>query len=117
MRGGGVVVLARDDDEVVVRLDDEDLRSGLVDLRWHLTDHVLCGARSLVVDVSAVDRLPSAVIAVLLRAKRCCRARGGRVTLRRPTPTVLRVLRTTGLAQVFDLDGADGARSSDLMSA
>lgn len=104
MTAAGVVVLARHDDEVVVRLCDDDLPSGLADLRWHLADHVLRGARSLTLDVSGLGRLSSPAVAVLLRAKRCCRVRGGTVTLRAPSPGVLRMLRTSGLAEVFDID-------------
>ncbi|WP_088319203.1 STAS domain-containing protein [Kineosporia sp. R_H_3] len=100
----GVVVLARHDQEVVVRLGDEDLPSGLADLRWHLADHVLCGARSLTVDVSGLGRLSSPAVAVLLRAKRFCRVRGGTVTLRAPSSGVLRMLRTSGLAEVFAIE-------------
>lgn len=100
----GIVVLDRDDTQVVVLLREEDLRSGLADLRWHLADRVLGGATSLTVDLSSVDRLSSMAIAVLLRAKRCCRARGGRVVLRSPSPGVVRMLRRTGLEEVFDVE-------------
>lgn len=104
MTTAAVVVLARNDGEVVVRLGDDDLPAGLADLRWHLADRVLRGARSLTVDVSTLGRLSSPAVAVLLRAKRFCRVRGGTVTLRAPSPAVLRMLRTSGLAEVFDID-------------
>lgn len=106
----GVQVLDRGEDEVVIRLSDTTLRSGLSDLRWHLTDRVLGDARSLTVDLSAVDRLSSAVVAVLLRAQRCCRVRGGSVVLRAPAPGAVRMLNRTGLWEVFEVEGAPAAR-------
>jgi len=111
-----IVVLERDQDHVVVALSEQDLRGDLSDLRWRLDDRVLEGARTLTVDLSRLDRLSSATIAVLLRAKRCCRVRGGRLVLRQPSTNAVRTLRRTGLADIFDIEPARSRRSAPGMA-
>ncbi len=87
--------------EVTVHLDDRLLAGGLADVRWTLLGALHAGARSLVVDVAGVQRLPHAVVAVLLSAHRICRARGGAVVLRGVDPRTAALLRRTGLEHVF----------------
>ena len=87
--------------EVTVHLDDELLAGGLAHVRWTLLGALHAGARSLVVDVAGVQRLPDAVVAVLLSAHRICRARGGAVVLRGVDPRTAALLRRTGLEHVF----------------
>jgi len=105
----GLRVLERRDDVLVVALDDDDLLRGLVDLQHHLGE-VLGGAgpRTLVVDLGGVRLLSSATIGVLLRTRRRCRARGGRVVLRGLSRPSRDVLRRTGLSPLFDTVGANG---------
>jgi anti-anti-sigma factor len=87
--------------EVTVHLDDGLLGGGLADVRWTLLGTLHAGARSLVVDLSGVQRLPDAVVAVLLSAHRICRARGGAVVLRGVDPRTAALLRRTGLERVL----------------
>ncbi len=87
--------------EVTVHLDDELLAGGLADVRWALLGALHAGARSLAVDLSGVQQLPHAVVAVLLSAHRICRARGGGVVLRGVDPRTAALLRRTGLEHVF----------------
>jgi anti-anti-sigma factor len=87
--------------EVTVHLDDRLLAGGLADVRWALLGALHAGARSLVVDLSGVQRLPDAVVAVLLSAHRICRARGGAVVLRGVDPCTAALLRRTGLEHVL----------------
>jgi anti-anti-sigma regulatory factor len=87
--------------EVTVHLDDMLLAGGLADVRWTLLGALHAGARSLAVDVSGVQRLPDAVVAVLLSAHRICRARGGAVVLRGVDPRTAALLQRTGLERVL----------------
>lgn len=102
----GLRVLDRYDDTVVVALADETLLEGLADLRWGLRGLLTHGVSTLVVDVAGVERLSSATVAALLRAKRHCRARGGGVVVRGASRRSLDVLHRTGLARVFDIQAA-----------
>ena len=87
--------------EVTVHLDDRLLAGGLADVRWALLGALHAGARSLVVDLSGVQRLPDAAVAVLLSAHRICRARGGAVVLRGADVRTEELLRRTGLWRVL----------------
>jgi anti-anti-sigma regulatory factor len=86
---------------VTVHLDDRLLADGLADVRWLLLGTLHAGAGSLVVDVSGVQRLPDAVVAVLLWAHRICRARGGGVVLRGADRRTEELLHRTGLWRVL----------------
>ncbi len=90
--------------EVTVHLDDRLLAGGLADVRWTLLGALHAGARSLVVDVAGVQRLPHAVVAVLLSAHRICRARGGAVVLRGANRRTEDLLHRTGLWRVMVLE-------------
>ncbi len=90
--------------EVTVHLDDGLLGGGLADVRWTLLGTLHAGARSLVVDLSDVQRLPDAVVAVLLWAHRICRARGGAVVLRGANRRTVDLLHRTGLWRVIQLE-------------
>jgi anti-anti-sigma regulatory factor len=87
--------------EVTVHLDDRLLAGGLADVRWTLLGALHAGACSLLVDLSGAQRLPDAVVAVLLSAHRICRARGGAVVLRGVDPRTAALLRRTGLERVL----------------
>jgi anti-anti-sigma factor len=93
---------------VVVRLHETTLPSGLVELRSAVVVVVRSGARLLVVDVSGLDQLSSPTVTALLWARRRCRVQGSAVVLRGAGRRLLRLLRRTGLADVFDLE-APGA--------
>ncbi len=87
--------------EVTIHLDDDLLAGGLADVRWALLGTLHAGARSLVIDLSRVQHLPDAVVAVLVSAHRICRARGGAVVLRGAGPRTEELLRRTGLWRVL----------------
>lgn len=89
---------------VVVTLHPDVDPEGMADLRFHLHEVVLGGARDIVVDASCLDELPSAVIGALLTAHRACRGRGGRVAIRYPSRRALDQLHRTGLWRVFHLE-------------
>lgn len=82
---------------VVVTVSDETLLETLADLRWRLSLWLESGPPVLVVDLSAVRKLSSATIAVLLWVKKRCRARGVQLVVRGPSRGSSDVLRRTGL--------------------
>ena len=88
-------------EQVVVELDDHTITDGLPDLRWHLRDLVLGGARTIRVDLTHTSRMGSTALAALLSAHRACRARGGGVVLVNPNRQVTELMRRTGLWRVF----------------
>ena len=61
--------------------------------------------RRLVLDVSAVTFLDSAILGVLIRIHHAAEERGIRFTLRRPSPLVQRLLRLTGLEELIPIEG------------
>ncbi|WP_344608732.1 STAS domain-containing protein [Sporichthya brevicatena] len=93
-----------DDDVAVVLLHPDVEPDGMPDLRFELHELVLAGVRTIVVDASCLDELPSPVIGALLTAHRACRARGGAVAIRFPSRRALDQLHRTGLWRVFDVD-------------
>jgi anti-anti-sigma factor len=93
-------------DVVTIHLDDGLLAEGLADVRWLLLGTLHAGARSLVVDLSRVQRLPDTVVAVLLWAHRICRTRGGAVVLRGADRRTEELLRRTGLWRVMVVEPA-----------
>jgi anti-anti-sigma regulatory factor len=98
---------------VVVSLDDADLPRGLVELRSAVAATVRSGARTLVVDVSRLGRLSSPTVTALLWAQRRCRVQGGAVVLRGAGRRCRRLLRRTGLADVFELEPAGSRRTTN----
>jgi len=90
--------------EVVV-LDAALVAGGLIDLRSRVQDVVLSGVRTIIVDVSQLDCLSSAMLTALLWAQRRCRARGGTVLLREPSRRSTDMLRRTGLWNVLAIEG------------
>ncbi|WP_158257280.1 STAS domain-containing protein [Kineococcus xinjiangensis] len=110
----GIHVLERHDDAVVIALDDSTLLQGLGTLRWHLDEVLHRGPATLVIDLTQVHRLSSVTVAVLLRAKRQCRARGARVVLRGVSRSSLEVLQRTGLSPLFEtMPATDGFRPAE----
>ena len=95
--------------EVTIHLDDDLLAGGLADVRWALLGTLHAGARSLVVDLSRVQHLPDAAVAVLVSAHRICRARGGGVVLRGADLRTEGLLRRTGLWRVLVAEPAPAA--------
>ncbi|WP_432519245.1 STAS domain-containing protein [Kineococcus sp. SYSU DK006] len=95
---------AAGDGTAVLVLREEWLRQGVGTLRRELAEALEAGTRTLVVDVCEVQHLSSTVVALLLRAKRCCRARGGRVVLRGLGRAEVDVLHRTGLSPLFEIE-------------
>jgi anti-anti-sigma factor len=62
--------------------------------------------RRLVVDLGACPLVDAEAIGVLLRAHRAMIHTGGRLTLRRPTTRVRRMLTLARLDQVFEIEEA-----------
>lgn len=92
------------EDTVLIALDGRPASDDLADLRFRLHRSLLDGARTVIIDVSAVDALPSALIGAMLVAHRSCRRRGGRVVLRNPSNRTVGQLERTGLAHVFHVE-------------
>ncbi len=105
-RTAGATTAATEEGVTVVALHEGCLRQGVGALRRSLGEALDSGTSTLVVDVSGVEHLSSVVVALLLRAKRCCRVRGGRVVLRGLGRDDLDVLHRTGLAPLFDIEPA-----------
>jgi anti-anti-sigma factor len=91
-------------DEATIRVTDDMLDSGVADLRWLIHAALVDGARRLVVDLDAVERLSSSAVASLLSAHRACRARGGRVVLHGAGRRTRDLLVRTGLRHVLGDD-------------
>ena len=96
------------DDDVAITVSEADQQ--VADLRWKLCDVVLAGARSLVVDVSALTCLSSDTLAALLGAYRMCSDRGGVVVLVGCSRETVDLLHRTGLYQVLQIRSADDIR-------
>jgi anti-anti-sigma factor len=92
------------DEPVVVELSATGDPDGTPELRFQLHDVVLSGARSIVVDASSLDAIPSAAIAAMLTAHRACRRRGGRLMIRHPSRRALDQLARTGLWRVLEVE-------------
>lgn len=84
---------------VVLTVTDETLLETLADLRWRLSVILEPGPSTLVLDLTALSKLSSATIAVLLWVKKRCRARSVHLVVRAPTGGVTGVLRRTGLVR------------------
>lgn len=72
-------------------------------LRSELIDALNDGAARLVVDVSRVEFCDSTGISVLLSAMKRSREKGGDLEIVAPRPAVMRVLKVTGLDDVFTI--------------
>ena len=69
------------------------------------------GAHNLVIDIRDVDFIASDGLRVLVHAHEQAHARGGKLTIRRPSALAYRLIRLTSLDTVFVIDGlpdADG---------
>lgn len=88
-----------------IELDHHDLAPGIEELCAAAQGPGLDGSRSVVVDVSRLDRLPSTLIAALIWAARRCRARGGSVMLQGAQASVVDQVLRTGLASLLPQAG------------
>ncbi len=89
---------------VVVRLDDALPAQGLGGLRARLREVLAAGDARLVVDVTGLSRLSSAVVAALLWTTRQCRARGVEVCVRGTRAHGHGLLGRTALGAVLDVE-------------
>lgn len=95
----------------VIVLDEDTADLGIAAMRERVETHLRTGATSIVVDIAAVPRLSSTLLAALLWTHRACQRRGGRVTLRSPNRSCREMLARTGLRPLF-LPGSTGTRWS-----
>jgi anti-anti-sigma factor len=88
-----------------------DAAAGL-DLRSFLDGTAFATSRILVLDLTAVDFIDSAGLAILVRERRRCRERGGDVFLVRPKARVAsRIFELTQFDQVFHIVDARAAQA------
>ena len=73
-------------------------------LRTTLSDLAREGCDPVVVDLAALRFIDSTGLSLLVQAKQRFEAQGRRFELRRPTHRVIRVIETSGLAELFALD-------------
>jgi anti-anti-sigma factor len=85
----------------VVVLDEATVDRGLIETRELVERRLQAGYVSLVIDITAVPRLSSTLLASLLWAHRSCQRRGGQVTLRGANRACRAVLARTGLRPLF----------------
>lgn len=85
----------------VIVLDEQAANDGIGAMRERVETHLRAGATSVVIDIAAVPRLSSTLLASLLWAHRACQRRGGRVTLRSPSRSCREMLARTGLRPLF----------------
>jgi anti-sigma B factor antagonist len=103
-RGGGLATIesARDEAGVlVVKLTGEVDISNAEPIGETLEILVGSDARTLVVDLAALDFMDSAGIAMLLRAA----ARVDSVEIRNPSSVMRRIIECTGLSGIFHISG------------
>jgi anti-anti-sigma regulatory factor len=89
--------------DVLVVLDDGTAGQGLLELRGRLGEVLSAADSRLVVDVSGLDKLSSAVVAALLWSKRTCLARGVAMSVRGAAGNNLSLLRRAGLSQTLEV--------------
>jgi anti-anti-sigma regulatory factor len=92
--------------DVVVRWSPQDPESTLDEVRKRLPLLLDAPPTSVVVDLSAVPRLSSGVVAALLLMGETCRRRGVPVRLRHVPPGGAATLRRTGLSSALALEEA-----------
>jgi anti-anti-sigma factor len=92
----------------VIRIDGDvdDITVPKLDQATHglLSD----GARSLVIDCAALTFIDSTGLSALISAHREARLQCGTVTIRNPSPMVIRLLEITGLDNELTIDRAGG---------
>jgi len=74
------------------------------------------GARSLVIDIRAVDFIASDGLRALIRAHQLVDAHGGTVTIRNPSAFALRLLQIACVDTLFVIEGAPDEDSNPLRS-
>ena len=98
------------DDDPVLAVDRVlDLR-GSERLRA-LLDDAVAPRRRVVVDLSAVEHVSSAALAVLVSGHRRLRDGGGALVVRSPSAAVVRELRISGLHRVIAVDPPEPAQA------
>jgi anti-anti-sigma factor len=95
---------------VVLSVEDSGLARVLDSVERQLDAVLDAGARFVVLDMSAVDRVSSTTVAALLWARRRCSSRGIEVSLLHPSRRCLDALARTGLLEVLAVDLGDGPR-------
>ena len=70
-----------------------------------LLDDAVAPRRRLVLDLSAVEHVSSAALAVLVSGHRRLREGGGALVVRSPSAAVVRELRISGLHRVIEVEG------------
>jgi anti-sigma B factor antagonist len=100
------IAVRRELGTIVVDVAGEVDITGSAKLSGVVRDLVEEGATSLVLDMSEVTFLDSTGLSALISGRNRCRAKGGDLTLRGPSPAAWKVLTITGLDQVFTLDAS-----------
>jgi anti-anti-sigma factor len=70
-----------------------------------LLDDVRAPGAEVRVDLSRVERLPTAALRCVLATTVRLRETGGRLVVEHPSPSALRLLRTSGLHRVLEVEG------------
>jgi anti-anti-sigma factor len=73
---------------------------------WRVFSTAVTPGRHLVVDLTEVSFMDSSGIEALCMARRRALGAGGAVSLRNPSPVVMRTLEITGVDSLFVIDGA-----------
>ncbi|HZU80293.1 MAG TPA: STAS domain-containing protein [Acidimicrobiales bacterium] len=80
------------------------------ELRRQLEALLRQGHVQLTIDLGDVTFLDATTLGVFVTVLKEARARGGNVVIRNPRPLAIRVLRVTGLDELFGLDGDGSTR-------
>ena len=103
-RGASVVMSTSHGDGARVLLAGE-VDASTCERLGALLEEVRAPRAEVRVDLARVERLPTAVLRCLLATALRLREAGGRLVVEQPSPAALRVLRTSGLHRVLDVEG------------
>ena len=90
------------DDQVVVFRGELDMVAA--DALWRCVEQVRSSRRSVTIDMAGTTFMDSSGVNVLLRAYKAQGRTAEGVTLRSPSPAVLRTLALTGIDDMFRID-------------
>ena len=88
---------------VIVGVEGQLIVGNRQELKQKVLDALEEGSRKFIIDFSKTGYIDSSGLGVVVRAAKQARDAGGQILLRRPTPSIRKVLEITGLEHVFTI--------------